>query len=136
MGGLNPEGLCAPTNQLDRPNVVDPCTKSAATQLQAVVTISGPSDLTRTGGEMRIDRPSPVTALVGGDVSRLRAAGPVAHVNAGAPPYLIIHGTADSVIDQIQSFAADIGMTYLMAAPLSGRTFRLLTDSVVPRITS
>jgi alkanesulfonate monooxygenase SsuD/methylene tetrahydromethanopterin reductase-like flavin-dependent oxidoreductase (luciferase family) len=49
---------------------------------------------------------------------------------------VIIHGTADSVADQIQSFAADIGMTYLMAAPLSGRTFRLLTDSVVPRITS
>src|SRR6185437_4788187 len=48
---------------------------------------------------------------------------------------VIIHGTADSVVDQIQSFAADIGMTYLMAAPLSGRTFRLLTDSVVPRIT-
>jgi alkanesulfonate monooxygenase SsuD/methylene tetrahydromethanopterin reductase-like flavin-dependent oxidoreductase (luciferase family) len=49
---------------------------------------------------------------------------------------VIIHGTADSVVDQIQSFAAEIGMTYLMAAPLSGRTFRLLTDWVVPRIAS
>jgi alkanesulfonate monooxygenase SsuD/methylene tetrahydromethanopterin reductase-like flavin-dependent oxidoreductase (luciferase family) len=49
---------------------------------------------------------------------------------------VIIHGTADSVVDQIQSFAAEIGMTYLMAAPLSGRTFRLLTDAVVPRIAS
>jgi alkanesulfonate monooxygenase SsuD/methylene tetrahydromethanopterin reductase-like flavin-dependent oxidoreductase (luciferase family) len=47
---------------------------------------------------------------------------------------VIIHGTADSVVEQIQSFAGEIGMNYLMAAPLSGRSFRLLTDKVVPRI--
>jgi alkanesulfonate monooxygenase SsuD/methylene tetrahydromethanopterin reductase-like flavin-dependent oxidoreductase (luciferase family) len=46
----------------------------------------------------------------------------------------IIHGTAEQVIDQLQSFGAEIGMTYLMAAPLSGRTFRLLTDKVLPRV--
>ena len=28
----------------------------------------------------------------------------------------------------------EIGMTYLMAAPMSGRSFRLLTDKVLPRI--
>jgi alkanesulfonate monooxygenase SsuD/methylene tetrahydromethanopterin reductase-like flavin-dependent oxidoreductase (luciferase family) len=47
---------------------------------------------------------------------------------------VMIHGTAESVVDQIQSFAADIGMTYLMAAPMSGRSFQLLTDKVLPRI--
>ena len=47
---------------------------------------------------------------------------------------VMIHGTAESVIDQIQAFASDIGMTYLMAAPMSGRSFRLLTDNVLPRI--
>jgi alkanesulfonate monooxygenase SsuD/methylene tetrahydromethanopterin reductase-like flavin-dependent oxidoreductase (luciferase family) len=47
---------------------------------------------------------------------------------------VMIHGTAESVADQILSCAAEIGMTYLMAAPLSGRTFRLLTDQVLPRI--
>jgi alkanesulfonate monooxygenase SsuD/methylene tetrahydromethanopterin reductase-like flavin-dependent oxidoreductase (luciferase family) len=47
---------------------------------------------------------------------------------------VMIHGTAESVIDQIQSFGAEIGMTYLMAAPMSGRSFRLLTDKVLPRI--
>jgi alkanesulfonate monooxygenase SsuD/methylene tetrahydromethanopterin reductase-like flavin-dependent oxidoreductase (luciferase family) len=47
---------------------------------------------------------------------------------------VMIHGTADSVAEQIQSLAAKIGMTYLMAAPLSGRSFRLLTDKVLPRI--
>jgi alkanesulfonate monooxygenase SsuD/methylene tetrahydromethanopterin reductase-like flavin-dependent oxidoreductase (luciferase family) len=48
---------------------------------------------------------------------------------------VMIHGTAERVVDQIQSFAAQIGMTYLMAAPMSGRSFRLLTDKVLPRIT-
>jgi alkanesulfonate monooxygenase SsuD/methylene tetrahydromethanopterin reductase-like flavin-dependent oxidoreductase (luciferase family) len=47
---------------------------------------------------------------------------------------VMIHGTAESVADQIQSFAAEIGMTYLMAAPMSGRSFRLLTDKVLPLI--
>jgi alkanesulfonate monooxygenase SsuD/methylene tetrahydromethanopterin reductase-like flavin-dependent oxidoreductase (luciferase family) len=47
---------------------------------------------------------------------------------------VMIHGTAESVVDQIQSLASEIGMTYLMAAPLSGRSFRLLTDEVLPRI--
>lgn len=47
---------------------------------------------------------------------------------------VMIHGTADSVIDQIRSLADDIGMTYLLAAPTSGRSFRLLTDKVLPRI--
>jgi alkanesulfonate monooxygenase SsuD/methylene tetrahydromethanopterin reductase-like flavin-dependent oxidoreductase (luciferase family) len=47
---------------------------------------------------------------------------------------VMIHGTAESVAEQIQSFGAELGMTYLMAAPLSGRSFRLLTDRVLPRI--
>ena len=47
---------------------------------------------------------------------------------------VMIHGTADSVAEQLQSFAGEIGMTYLMAAPMSGRSFRLLTDEVLPRI--
>jgi alkanesulfonate monooxygenase SsuD/methylene tetrahydromethanopterin reductase-like flavin-dependent oxidoreductase (luciferase family) len=47
---------------------------------------------------------------------------------------VMIHGTAEGVADQIQSFAEQIGMTYLMAAPMSGRSFRLLTDKVLPRL--
>ncbi len=47
---------------------------------------------------------------------------------------VMIHGTAESVADQIREYAAEIGMTYLMAAPLSGRSFQLLTDKVLPRI--
>ena len=40
----------------------------------------------------------------------------------------MLHGTAESVADQIRSLQADAGMTYLMAAPLSRRSFTLLTD--------
>ena len=47
---------------------------------------------------------------------------------------VMIHGTAESVADQIRSFGEEIGMNYLMAAPMSGRSFRLLTDQVLPRI--
>lgn len=47
---------------------------------------------------------------------------------------VMIHGTAEIVVDQIQAFGAEIGMNYLLAAPLSGRSFRLLTDKVLPRI--
>jgi alkanesulfonate monooxygenase SsuD/methylene tetrahydromethanopterin reductase-like flavin-dependent oxidoreductase (luciferase family) len=47
---------------------------------------------------------------------------------------VMIHGTADSVADQIQTFGAQIGMNYLMAAPMSGRSFRLLTDKVLPLV--
>jgi len=47
---------------------------------------------------------------------------------------VMVHGTWESVVDQIQALRETIGMTYLMAAPMSGRSFRLLTDKVLPRI--
>ena len=47
---------------------------------------------------------------------------------------VIFHGTAESVGDQLQAFSGEIGMDYLMAAPLSGRSFRLLTEKVVPNL--
>jgi acetyl esterase/lipase len=109
---------------------------SADADVQAVVTISGPSDLTRGGGEMHIDRPSPVTALVGGDTSRLRAASPVARVKAGAPPYLIIHGTADETVPYEQ---AELLHRALLTAgahsrlvPIAGGHHNLLPDPEAP----
>jgi len=47
---------------------------------------------------------------------------------------VVLHGTAESVVDQIRALEADAGMTYLMAAPLSRRSFTLLTDEVMPQI--
>jgi alkanesulfonate monooxygenase SsuD/methylene tetrahydromethanopterin reductase-like flavin-dependent oxidoreductase (luciferase family) len=47
---------------------------------------------------------------------------------------VMLHGTAEAVADQIRALEADAGMTYLMVAPLSRRTFTLFTDKVLPRI--
>lgn len=77
------------------------------TTVQAVVTISGPSDLLHPGGQMLNDRPSPVTALVGGDVTthraQLKQASPVSHVTSAAPPFLIVHGTLDETVPYEQA---------------------------------
>jgi len=47
---------------------------------------------------------------------------------------VMLHGTPEAVADQIRALEADAGMSYLMAAPLSRRSFTLLTDKVLPRI--
>jgi alkanesulfonate monooxygenase SsuD/methylene tetrahydromethanopterin reductase-like flavin-dependent oxidoreductase (luciferase family) len=47
---------------------------------------------------------------------------------------VMLHGTAESVVDQVRSLEEQAGMTYLMAAPLSRRSFTLLTDKVLPRV--
>jgi dipeptidyl aminopeptidase/acylaminoacyl peptidase len=104
--------------------------------VQAVVTISGPTDLTLGGGEMRIDRPSPVTALVGGDKARLWEASPVAHVRAGAPPYLIIHGTSDETVPYEQAERLHRALLTMGAdshlVPIAGAHHNLLDDPNAP----
>jgi alkanesulfonate monooxygenase SsuD/methylene tetrahydromethanopterin reductase-like flavin-dependent oxidoreductase (luciferase family) len=47
---------------------------------------------------------------------------------------VMLHGTAQSVAEQIRALERDAGMTYLLAAPLSRRSFALLTDEVLPRV--
>jgi alkanesulfonate monooxygenase SsuD/methylene tetrahydromethanopterin reductase-like flavin-dependent oxidoreductase (luciferase family) len=47
---------------------------------------------------------------------------------------VVLQGTPEGVADQIRALEMDAGMTYLMAAPLSRRSFTLLTDKVLPRI--
>ena len=48
---------------------------------------------------------------------------------------VMLYGTADNVTDQILALG-EAGMNYLLAAPLSRRSFTLLTDKVLPRITA
>ncbi|MFC7622131.1 prolyl oligopeptidase family serine peptidase [Microlunatus sp. GCM10028923] len=109
---------------------------SSDTDVQAVVTISGPTSLIMTGGELVNDRPSPVTALVGGDLTthrqQLLAASPLSHVTADAPPFLIIHGTADETVpfDQAVNLhealrRAGAGSTLV---PFDGRHHNLALD--------
>ena len=46
---------------------------------------------------------------------------------------VMLHGTSDKVADQICALTEG-GMGYLMAAPLSRKSFTLLTDEVIPRV--
>ncbi|MEV0796098.1 hypothetical protein AB0I34_00325 [Kribbella sp. NPDC050281] len=99
--------------ELKRPQAAVTALMSGA-DVQAVVTISGPSDLLHPGGEMQIDRPSPVTALVGGDVStqaeQLRAASPITHVTAE------VRTTTDKPGYDVASEAARFFQHYLASA--------------------
>jgi alkanesulfonate monooxygenase SsuD/methylene tetrahydromethanopterin reductase-like flavin-dependent oxidoreductase (luciferase family) len=47
---------------------------------------------------------------------------------------VILHGTPQSVVEKIHRLREEIGLNYLMCAPLSRATFRLLADEVVPRL--
>jgi alkanesulfonate monooxygenase SsuD/methylene tetrahydromethanopterin reductase-like flavin-dependent oxidoreductase (luciferase family) len=47
---------------------------------------------------------------------------------------VIIHGTPEAVIDQIEKLRDEIGLDYLLAAPLSHESFLLLTDEVLLRL--
>ena len=45
---------------------------------------------------------------------------------------VILHGTPDAVLDRILELRTAIGLDYLLAAPLSHRTFMLLTEKILP----
>jgi alkanesulfonate monooxygenase SsuD/methylene tetrahydromethanopterin reductase-like flavin-dependent oxidoreductase (luciferase family) len=47
---------------------------------------------------------------------------------------VILHGTPEAVTDQILRLRDEIGLDYLLCAPLSHETFTLLTDKVLPRL--
>jgi alkanesulfonate monooxygenase SsuD/methylene tetrahydromethanopterin reductase-like flavin-dependent oxidoreductase (luciferase family) len=47
---------------------------------------------------------------------------------------VILHGTPEAVLDQILRLREEIGLDYLLCAPLSHETFTLLTDKILPRL--
>jgi len=47
---------------------------------------------------------------------------------------VILHGTPDKVGDEILRLREEIGLDYLLCAPLSHQSFMLLTEKVLPRI--
>lgn len=47
---------------------------------------------------------------------------------------VILHGTPQSLAERITGLREQIGLDYLMCAPLSRETFRLLTDELAPRL--
>jgi dipeptidyl aminopeptidase/acylaminoacyl peptidase len=72
----------------------------------------------------------------GTHLEQMRAASPVAHVAAGAPPYLIIHGTLDETVPYEQ---AELLHRALLAVgadsrllPIAGGHHNLLEDPDAP----
>jgi alkanesulfonate monooxygenase SsuD/methylene tetrahydromethanopterin reductase-like flavin-dependent oxidoreductase (luciferase family) len=47
---------------------------------------------------------------------------------------VILHGTPEAALDQILQLRDEIGLDYLLAAPLSHKTFVLLTEQILPRL--
>ena len=47
---------------------------------------------------------------------------------------VILYGTPDALVDKVAELKETIGLNYLMCAPLSRDSFRLLADKVVPRL--
>jgi alkanesulfonate monooxygenase SsuD/methylene tetrahydromethanopterin reductase-like flavin-dependent oxidoreductase (luciferase family) len=47
---------------------------------------------------------------------------------------VILHGTPEAVTEQILRLRDEIGLDYLLAAPLSHETFMLLTEKVIPKL--
>jgi alkanesulfonate monooxygenase SsuD/methylene tetrahydromethanopterin reductase-like flavin-dependent oxidoreductase (luciferase family) len=46
----------------------------------------------------------------------------------------VIHGTPEGVIDEIQRLRGEMGLEYLMCAPLSHESFVLFTERVLPKL--
>jgi alkanesulfonate monooxygenase SsuD/methylene tetrahydromethanopterin reductase-like flavin-dependent oxidoreductase (luciferase family) len=47
---------------------------------------------------------------------------------------VVLHGSPQSMVEQIHRLREEIGLNYLMCAPLSRQSFRLLAEEVVPRL--
>ncbi|MCM0621430.1 alpha/beta hydrolase fold domain-containing protein [Nocardioides bruguierae] len=81
-----------------------------STALSRAICWYTPTDLREISadrGEDPTTSSSPEALLVGGAVTDVADvathASPVTHVHAGAPPFLLVHGTADSVVAHVQS---------------------------------
>ena len=47
---------------------------------------------------------------------------------------VILHGTPEAVLDEILRLREEIGLDYLLCAPLSHQSFVMLTEEIVPRL--
>lgn len=94
----------------------------ATTAVAGVVAWYPPTDLLRMGAQRRPDAvadadapDSREAALIGGPVQEhpaaAEAASPVSYVSADAPPFLLIHGTADRFVPAQQSISLAAALT-------------------------
>ena len=47
---------------------------------------------------------------------------------------VVIHGSADRVVDELQRLEEEIGLDYILCSPLSHDTFMRFTEDVLPRV--
>ncbi len=47
---------------------------------------------------------------------------------------VILHGTPEALVDKVAELKETVGLDYLVCAPLSRDSFRLLADKVVPKL--
>lgn len=80
--------------------------RDVSPSVSAVVAIAGPHDI-RTAGALDPSQRGMVENFLGvrpeADMRRALLASPAVHVDAGSPPFLLIHGTADGVVPIRQS---------------------------------
>ena len=74
-----------------------------SSQVQAVVDLYGPADLTPISANSYFQRR--LRAVFGRDPDALRRASPVTYIKAGAPPFFIVHGERDQTVPIAQSVA-------------------------------
>jgi acetyl esterase/lipase len=79
--------------------VLDPRYAVARPELAGVITLAGPFDF--------IPLDSPVTIKVFGDVPDLPATQPIKYARRDAPPFLILHGSADKTVFPRNAVALD-----------------------------
>jgi alkanesulfonate monooxygenase SsuD/methylene tetrahydromethanopterin reductase-like flavin-dependent oxidoreductase (luciferase family) len=88
-------------------------------------TVRSMADPARRGLSHRL-RPTGATSGAGGD----RPRDPVdRYVDE-----VIVHGCASRVVDEISRLRDEIGLHYLLCAPLSNESFKLLTNEVIPKL--
>lgn len=82
-------------------------TSGSSSCVKAAAMASAPSDFLTPGGELVNDQDGAVTQLFGGMVTEreaaMRRASPLTHVHAGAPSFLIAHGTLDETVPYEQA---------------------------------
>jgi alkanesulfonate monooxygenase SsuD/methylene tetrahydromethanopterin reductase-like flavin-dependent oxidoreductase (luciferase family) len=47
---------------------------------------------------------------------------------------VVIHGTPESLVDELQRLQEELPLDYLMCAPLSHQSFELFTERVLPKL--
>lgn len=120
------------------------CAPSAVpVSVNAVVSYAGPQDL-RVRGPYTQEQARLVTGFLGvfpGDAPEVAAlASPIAHVGAGAPPFLLVHGTEDDLVpvEHARRMAAALraagGRATVLELRGRGHEFVGLATSADPRV--